>query len=385
MTRVKVGWGLLLLSVNVACGSSDDGAKKSNAAAGSGGTGVTSGGAASSGSGGAATARAGAGSGGSVGSGASSAPPGLDHFPPAQSCNGEACNGQCLTAEAPKNEYCELVATQYSPDGLFLAADGMLYVGHLRGLGKVAPTGAVALTPVTSEATEFVGEVLVDGDTAYFGVDLAGAGLWRVPTAGGDAEELVPGIIVQDMALTAKGLLLATNYSGLQFMSWDGTSSSKVGELNDDTFLNQGFAYWQTYPEGIFKAPVDDLSQPTLVGKNTSGDFVVQGGNLYAIGNGLKDLYFHGPDGSVNEKIWDDGEGQWEGDVGEVRVFPGHDDAVFFMFQTKSTEYLLRWNIAAKTASLVAYLPATCFGNYLVAGDYAYLSGCQAVYRTKLP
>lgn len=382
MTRVKVGWGLLL-TLSVACGGSEDGPKSSNATAGSAGAAASSGGNASSGSGG--SSNAGSASGGTAGSGVSTAPPGLDHFPPGQSCNGERCNGQCLTPEAPKNEYCELVVPQYAPQGLFLAADGMLYVGHGKGVGKVAPTGAAALTPVTTAETEFVGKVMVDGDTVYFGVDLAGAGLWRVPTAGGVAEELVPGIIVADMALTAKGLLLATNYSGLQFMSWDGAMASKLGELNDDTFLGQGFAYWQTYPEGIFKAPVDDLAQPTLVGKNTSGDFVVQGGNVYSIGSALEDLYFNGADGSVNDQLWNDGEGQWTGDVNSIRVFPGHDDAVFFMFQTKSSYYLLRWNIAAKTTALIGYLPAMCFSDYLVAGDYAYLSGCQAVYRVKLP
>lgn len=379
---VVAGFALLALS---AC--SDDGSGNKAAAGGSAGTSTlpTGGSSGASNQGGSTNAGSTATGGSGGAKPVSSAPAGLDALPPFQSCQGERCNGQCITPETPKNEYCELVVPQYAPSGLFLAADGMLYVGHLGGFGKVAPTGGAALTPVTTDDTEFVNAVLVDGATAYFAVDLAGAGLFRVPTSGGPAEELVPGLLVKEMAPSAKGLVLTTGFLGLQWSEWDGSMLTDVGEPTDDTFLGDGVAYWNQFPDGMFKAPIDDLANATRVGEATPGDFVVQGGNVYAIGPQLNDLYFHGPDGGVDEKLWAGGTGDWEGDTNDIRVYPDQPDAVFFTFETKSVHYLMRWSIQAKKPAAIGSVSAGCVFDYTVAGDYAYLSGCQGVYRSKLP
>ncbi len=311
-------------------------------------------------------------------------PEGLQDLPPRDpTCDWQHCNYQCVDAMTPTSAHCDFLADIDSPNGVFLAEDGMLYVGADDGLVKLDPSAPGTLTPVTTDDTDYVGAVTVAGATAYFTRSTAGAGVFRVPTSGGPAEALMPDVYAVDIAPSTNGLVATTGILGNQLTIWDGTTSADYGEPVDEAFLDDEFAYWSQYPD-LMRAPLDDMENPVRVGDSVSGEFVVQGGNVYSVGLQRRNLYLN-PDGAPERLLWEDGTDSWSGDVSHLRVFPGFDDSVFFVFEREQNHHLMRWNIEAESATHVAVLSDACFSDYFVAGDYAFLSSCFAVYRVPLP
>lgn len=311
------------------------------------------------------------------------APAGLQSLPPFESCNTSMrCNGSCLSEEKPATQYCELMASIYSPSHIAVSDDGILYVSHLGGVGKRAlDSASFALVELTEEAVEFIGPLVIQDGYLFFGQVLAEANFFRMPVTGGPSEVLREGALVDEIAVSAAGLVLATN-STLRLATWDGSTYTQHETRYDDTYLGEGVVYTSD-GEQISSAPFNDLSAVTALGPAVSGDFVVKSNRVF-YSKFRDDFYARSLEGGDEILLWQDmTSGDWDGDVEEITTSPFHN-AVFFVFEASSA-FLMMWDIETSAVKPVAYMSDVCFKGYSVTREHAYVSGCEGVYRVPLP
>jgi|GEM_PF-2635092 len=301
---------------------------------------------------------------------------------------GDACGDLCVRDEDPGAPGgCEWVTSIYAPDELVVFEDE-LYLTHLSGVSKAPLAGGTVehITPETETTYDFAGGIVIVGDQLYFGTTTAGAALYRTPLEGGDIELVVDTIGVHRMTERGGTIFMGTGFRGLQLAVLEGTTATEVGpgEWNY-SFFGADTVYWSEIPESILTAPVTDPQNISpLPAGEVEGDFVIVEGDFYAVGKASSELYFHGPERTDKELLWDGSLQGTEGSIERLKVSP-ENNAFFFVYETEEAHYLMMWDIDADEAKYVTQMNETCMRNYTISGEYAYLSGCRGVYRITLP